>query len=97
MSDDKGENIMEVAKRRGFIWPSFEPYGGLAGFYDLGPLGSLLKEKIIQKWRQYYVDKRGLHGDRFSNDFSERGSRSQRSRGSFHRRDGRMYLLWHSL
>ncbi len=50
---------MEIARRRGFIWPSFEPYGGLAGFYDLGPLGSLLKERIVERWRQHYVVKEG--------------------------------------
>jgi glycyl-tRNA synthetase len=46
---------MDIAKRRGFIWPSFEIYGGVAGFYDFGPLGTLLKDKIIKKWREYYV------------------------------------------
>ncbi|KXA89629.1 hypothetical protein AKJ57_05070 [candidate division MSBL1 archaeon SCGC-AAA259A05] len=59
MSKNSPEKVMEVAKRRGFIWPSFEPYGGVAGFYDFGPLGALLKEKIIQKWRHYYVVKEG--------------------------------------
>lgn len=59
MSKNSHEKVMEIAKRRGFIWPSFEPYGGLAGFYDFGPLGALLKEKIIQKWRHYYVIKEG--------------------------------------
>ncbi|MDH5685921.1 MAG: glycine--tRNA ligase [Hadesarchaea archaeon] len=52
--------MMELAKRRGFIWPSFEIYGGVAGFYDFGPLGALLKNKIIQKWREYYVIKEGF-------------------------------------
>jgi glycyl-tRNA synthetase len=46
---------MEIAKRRGFIWPSFEIYGGVSGFYDFGPLGTHLKNKMIQKWREYYV------------------------------------------
>lgn len=50
---------MEIAKRRGFIWPSFELYGGAAGFYDLGPLGTSLKEKLMEKWRQFYVNKEG--------------------------------------
>jgi len=59
MSDGKYENIMEIAKNRGFIWPSFELYGGAAGFYDLGPLGSSLKDKILQEWRQFYVNKEG--------------------------------------
>lgn len=51
---------MRLAKRRGFIWPSFEIYGGVGGFYDLGPLGALLKNKIIQKWREYYVIREGF-------------------------------------
>jgi glycyl-tRNA synthetase len=51
---------MELAKRRGFIWPSFEIYGGVAGFYDFGPLGSILKNKIIEKWRELYVLKEGF-------------------------------------
>ncbi len=56
----KHEELMELAKRRGFVWPSFEIYGGVAGFYDFGPLGALLKNKIIQKWREYYVVKEGF-------------------------------------
>ncbi|MDI6643070.1 MAG: glycine--tRNA ligase [Candidatus Hodarchaeaceae archaeon] len=51
----KHEEVMELAKRRGFIWPSFEIYGGVGGFYDFGPLGTILKNKIIQKWREFYV------------------------------------------
>ncbi|MGQ9788643.1 MAG: glycine--tRNA ligase [Candidatus Hadarchaeaceae archaeon] len=52
---DKSEEIMELARRRGFVWPSFEIYGGVGGFYDFGPLGSILKNKIIQKWRELYL------------------------------------------
>ncbi len=63
MSKDKSKNkyerIMEIAKKRGFIWPSFEIYGGAAGFYDLGPLGSSLKEKLMEKWRNFYIIKEG--------------------------------------
>ncbi|MEM4724171.1 MAG: hypothetical protein QXP01_04095, partial [Candidatus Hadarchaeum sp.] len=51
----KSEEMMELARRRGFIWPSFEIYGGVGGFYDFGPLGSVLKNKIIQKWREFYL------------------------------------------
>ncbi len=52
---DKYGKIVELAKRRGFFWPSFEIYGGVAGFYDLGPLGALLKNNIVQLWREYFV------------------------------------------
>lgn len=60
MNQDKHEKVMNIALRRGFIWPSFEIYGGLAGFFDFGPLGTLLKNKIIQKWREYYVLREGF-------------------------------------
>jgi len=49
------EKIMEIAARRGFLWQSFEIYGGVAGFYDLGPLGVLLKNNIVELWRKYFV------------------------------------------
>ncbi|MCD6324416.1 MAG: glycine--tRNA ligase [Desulfurococcales archaeon] len=48
---------MDLAKRRGFFWPSFEIYGGVSGFYDLGPLGSMLKENIRRLWLEYFVVK----------------------------------------
>lgn len=56
----KHDEVMELAKRRGFIWPSFEIYGGVAGFYDFGPLGAQLKNKIIEKWREFYVVREGF-------------------------------------
>lgn len=44
-----------MAKRRGFIYPSFEIYGGIAGFYDYGPLGAQLKLNIENLWRRFFV------------------------------------------
>jgi len=52
---DVYDKIMMLAKRRGFIYPSFEIYGGVAGFYDYGPLGSQLKENIENLWRSFYL------------------------------------------
>ncbi len=52
---DRYEQVIELAKRRGFLWKSFEIYGGTAGFYDYGPLGSTLKRRIEQIWREIYV------------------------------------------
>jgi glycyl-tRNA synthetase len=46
---------VDLAKRRGFFWPSYEIYGGVAGFYDLGPLGTMLKNNIVNLWRKYFV------------------------------------------
>jgi glycyl-tRNA synthetase len=55
MSQDIYDKIMMLAKRRGFIYPSFDIYGGVAGFYDYGPLGSQLKNNIENLWRNFYV------------------------------------------
>ncbi len=52
-----GEKVLDLATRRGFLWQSFEIYGGVAGFYDLGPLGSLLKRNIVELWRKLFVKK----------------------------------------
>ncbi len=52
---DKYEKIVDLAKRRGFFWSSYEIYGGVAGLYDLGPLGALLKANIVNLWREYFV------------------------------------------
>ncbi len=52
---DLYEKISEIARRRGFFWPSYEIYGGVSGFYDWGPYGVLLKNRIIEKWRDYFV------------------------------------------
>jgi glycyl-tRNA synthetase len=55
MPQDIYDKIMMLAKRRGFIFPSFEIYGGVAGFYDYGPLGSLLKNNIENLWRHFFL------------------------------------------
>ncbi|HDD71664.1 MAG TPA: glycine--tRNA ligase, partial [Candidatus Aenigmarchaeota archaeon] len=49
------EKIISIAKRRGFVWPSSEIYGGLSGFFDYGPLGFLLKTKIENFWREFFL------------------------------------------
>ncbi|MBR4686176.1 MAG: glycine--tRNA ligase, partial [Candidatus Methanomethylophilaceae archaeon] len=51
---------MSVCKRRGFIWPSFEMYGGVAGMYDYGPLGCALKNNIVEMWRSIYKGREGF-------------------------------------
>lgn len=55
MNISKYDKVMNLAIRRGFLWPSFEVYGGQAGFYDLGPLGILLKNNIVELWRDIFV------------------------------------------
>jgi glycyl-tRNA synthetase len=49
------QKIINLAKRRGFIFPSCEIYGGLEGIWDLGPLGSLMKEEIKKFWIKRFV------------------------------------------
>ena len=50
---------MEFLIRRGFLYPSFEIYGGVAGFYDYGPLGAMLKHEIEETWRKFYCYREG--------------------------------------
>ncbi|MDV0445726.1 hypothetical protein MmiAt1_13200 [Methanimicrococcus sp. At1] len=52
---DKYDKVMDLAKRRGFLWNSFELYGGAAGFFDYGPLGCTVKRKVENLWRDFYV------------------------------------------
>ncbi|MEM1883006.1 MAG: glycine--tRNA ligase, partial [Candidatus Bathyarchaeia archaeon] len=52
---DKFEKISEMARRRGFFWPSYEIYGGASGFICWGPLGSLMKRKIEDKFRDIFL------------------------------------------
>ncbi len=49
------EKVEELAKRRGFFWPSAEIYQQVAGFWNYGPLGTALKRKIIDAWRSHIV------------------------------------------
>jgi len=52
------ENIVSLAKRRGFIYPGSDVYGGLSGTWDYGPLGVQLKRNIMQLWWKMFVEER---------------------------------------
>ena len=54
---DKYELVSELAKRRGFFWPSYEIYGGASGFITFGPYGTILKRKIEDKFRQFFIER----------------------------------------
>lgn len=60
------EKIVSLCKRRGFVYPGSEIYGGLANTWDYGPLGAELKNNIKQLWWKYFVQQRddmvGLDG-----------------------------------
>ena len=60
-SNDVFENVMELAKRRGFIWPTSECYGAVAGFIDYGPLGAMMKRRVENIWRDFYVLQEGYY------------------------------------
>ncbi|PIU43277.1 MAG: glycine--tRNA ligase, partial [Candidatus Nealsonbacteria bacterium CG07_land_8_20_14_0_80_40_10] len=57
-NENKLEKIVSWAKRRGFIWPSSEIYGGIGGFYDFGPYGVELKNNIKNLWWKTFVQDR---------------------------------------
>jgi glycyl-tRNA synthetase len=50
------ESIVSLCKRRGFVYPASEIYGGLNGFWDYGPLGVLLKNNIRDWWWRNMVE-----------------------------------------
>ncbi len=58
--EDKYRLLSETARRRGFFWGSFEIYGGVSGFLDLGPLGVGLKNQIIETWRGFFLKPHGF-------------------------------------
>ncbi|MEX2007949.1 MAG: glycine--tRNA ligase [Candidatus Spechtbacterales bacterium] len=52
------DNIIALAKRRGFIYPGSEIYGGLANAWDYGPMGVELKNNVKQEWWRRFVQAR---------------------------------------
>ena len=55
------EKIFELALKRSFFFPSNEPYGGIGGFYEYGPVGVLVKHKIEGLWRRMFIKSEGFH------------------------------------
>ena len=52
---DLFDKVTSLAKRRGFVFPSSEIYGGLANVWDWGPAGTLLKNNIRDLWWKRFV------------------------------------------
>jgi len=52
----KSENILNIATKRGFFFPSGEIYGAKAGFWTYGHLGTLMKHKFENLWRDYFLN-----------------------------------------
>ncbi len=49
------QELASFLKKKGFIYPSSEIYGGLSGFYDYGHLGTKLKHNFENAWRSYFL------------------------------------------
>ncbi len=65
------EDMASFCKRKGFVFPSSEIYGGMAGFWDYGPNGAELKNNIKNEWWKFHVQSRqdivGIDGSIISN------------------------------
>jgi len=62
-NEDKLSKIVSLAKRRGFIFPSSEIYGGFAGVYDFGPFGVELENNLkAQWWKKMVYDRDDIVG-----------------------------------
>src|SRR5947209_18580926 len=55
---DLTEAVVNLAKRRGFVFPSSEIYGGFRSTWDYGPLGVLLKRNVMEAWWRAMVQER---------------------------------------
>ena len=55
---NKLEDIVSLCKRRGFIFQGSEVYGGMAGTWDFGPLGTTLKKNLMDAWWKFFVEDR---------------------------------------
>ncbi len=62
------DELATFCKRKGFVYPSSEIYGGLSGFWDYGHLGTLLKKNFEDIWRAYFL---GLHENFFEIEAAE--------------------------
>ena len=57
------KKITSLAKRRGFVFPGSEIYGGLANTYDYGPLGAEMLKNITNSWWKHFVhDRSDMYG-----------------------------------
>ncbi|MBN2144141.1 MAG: glycine--tRNA ligase [Candidatus Aureabacteria bacterium] len=58
MAKDLLKDIVALCKRRGFIFPGSEIYGGLANTWDYGPMGAELKNNVKREWWKYFIQAR---------------------------------------
>ena len=58
MPIDRVEAVVSLSKRRGFVYPSSEIYGGQRAAWDYGPLGVELKDNVKRQWWQQVIRQR---------------------------------------
>ncbi len=58
MAADRFEQVVNLCKRRGFVYPSAEIYGGFRSTYDYGPVGVLLLRNVKEAWWRSMVQLR---------------------------------------
>jgi glycyl-tRNA synthetase len=58
LRSDRLDAVVNLSKRRGFVYPSSEIYGGLRAAWDYGPLGVELKNNVKRQWWKYMVQER---------------------------------------
>lgn len=58
MTEHNLDTIVRFAKKKGFVFPSSDIYGGFSATYDFGPLGTLLKKNIESAWRFWNITSR---------------------------------------
>ncbi|MFH1012804.1 MAG: glycine--tRNA ligase [Candidatus Peregrinibacteria bacterium] len=58
MAENLMDKVVSLCKRRGFVFPGSEIYGGLANTWDYGPMGAQLKKNIQDAWWKFFVTSR---------------------------------------
>ncbi|MCB1178809.1 MAG: glycine--tRNA ligase, partial [Leptospiraceae bacterium] len=56
--DTNLKNIVSVCKRRGFVFPGSDIYGGLSNSFDYGPYGVEILHNLRRLWWEYFVQRR---------------------------------------
>ena len=84
------DKIVALCKRRGFIFPSSEIYGGLGSTYDYGHYGVLLKTNVKNAWWQAMLSARRHRRARLGDPPAPARVGGQRPRRRLHRPDGRL-------
>ena len=88
------EKIISLCKRRGFVFPGSEIYGGLAGTWDYGPFGVELKNNIKQLWWRMFVQDRDDMVGVVGYSHESEGVGSVRACQRIYRPGNRMYQMW---